>query len=458
MAPRVQRSAIVALLAIGTLGWGAPAGAQARRATAPNIVLIITDDVGYGDIGSYGAPDVKTPNIDRLARDGTRFTDFYAAPTCTPTRASLISGRYYQRSGLEHPLGNRASRDAERGLPVDGYSLPRQLKGAGYATALFGKWHLGYQPGYSPLAHGFDTFFGFKSGFIDYYQHTDGNGRPDLFEDDKPVEADGYMTDLITERSVKFVESHTQQPFFMEVAYNAAHWPFQVPGHPSVAPGNGRFVQPHDADTSTRQDYVAVLERADQGIGQILAALQRTGLAANTLVIFTNDNGGEWLSRNAPLFHRKDTVWEGGIRVPLVMRWPGRVPAGRVTPQVGITMDLTATILAAAGVAVPAAAKADGIDLMPIVEGRRPVVERTLFFRNVLPARAQRAVRQGDWKVIVDGPNTMLFNVRTDLGERDDQARSRQDIVRRLRPLIAAWEADVDGKPASAPPSPQVRN
>jgi arylsulfatase A-like enzyme len=343
-------------------------------------------------------------------------------------------------------LGHGASRDAERGLTADGFSLPQQVKAAGYATALFGKWHLGYQPAYSPKAHGFDTFFGFKSGFIDYYQHTDGNGRPDLFEDDRPIQADGYMTDLITERAVRFIEGHTRQPFFMEVAYNAAHWPFQVPGRPSTAPGNARFVQPHDADTSTRQDYVAVLERADQGVGQILATLARTGLEANTLVIFTNDNGGEWLSRNAPLFHRKDTVWEGGIRVPLVMRWPGHVPSRRVSPQVGITMDLTATILAAAGVGVPAAAKADGIDLLPIVAGRVPVRERTLFFRNVLPARAQRAVRRGDWKVVVDGPNTMLFDVRADPGERDDLARSRQDVVRQLVPLIVSWERDVDGK------------
>jgi arylsulfatase A-like enzyme len=358
----------------------------------------------------------------------------------------LISGRYYQRSTLEHPLGNVTSRDAERGLPADGYSLPRQLKDAGYTTALFGKWHLGYKPEYSPLTHGFDAFFGFKSGFIDYYQHTGGDGRPDLFENDQPVQVEGYMTDLITERSVRFVEAHTREPFFLEVAYNAAHWPFQVPGHPSVAPNNARFVQPHDQDTSTRQDYVAVLERADQGVGQILAALDRTGLAGSTLVIFTNDNGGEWLSRNAPLFHRKDTVWEGGIRVPLVMRWPGRVPARKVTPQVGITMDLTATILGAAGVTVPGAARPDGVNLLPVVEGRAPVMERTLYFRNVLPARAQRAVRQGDWKLLVDGPNTMLFNVRDDVGERNDLARTRQDIARRLRPLIAAWEKDVDGK------------
>ena len=199
---------------------------------------------------------------------------------------------------------------------------------------------------------------GFLSGLVDYYQHTDQGGNHDLYENDAPVHVEGYMTDLITDRSVKFIDDNEERPFFLEVAYNAAHWPFQVPDKPSVAPDNARFVQPQDADTSTRQDYVAILERADQGVGKILAALDRLGLSRNTLVIYTQDNGGEWLSRNAPLFHRKDTVWEGGMRVPMIARWPARIPAGAPAPQVGITMDLTATLLAATGAVVPADAQA----------------------------------------------------------------------------------------------------
>jgi arylsulfatase A-like enzyme len=443
----VKRAIIAAMLAAALVAPSTAAAQQPPAAAKPNIVLIITDDVGYGDLGSYGAPDVKTPNIDRLAREGTRFTDFYAAPTCSPTRTALISGRYYQRAGIERPLGHSASNDRERGLPATGRTLPRLIKNAGYATGLVGKWHLGYKPEFSPNAHGFDYFWGFLSGLVDYYQHTDQQGKADLYENDKPVQVEGYMTDLITERSVKFIDDHKDGPFFLEVTYNAAHWPFQVPDKPSVAPGNARFVQPQDADTSTRADYVAVLERADQGVGKILAALDRHNLTRNTLVIYTQDNGGEWLSRNAPFFHRKDTVWEGGVRVPMVARWPARIPARRTSSQVGITMDLTATLLAVAGAAVPGDAGLDGVDLTAVMEGKAQPFERTLYFRNTVgPQRTQRAVRRGDWKVLADGPNVMVFNLREDPGERNDLASKRQDLARELRPLITAWEKDVDAR------------
>src|SRR5688572_5089755 len=425
----------------------APLHARAQsppQASKPNVVLIILDDVGYGDIGSYGAPDIRTPNIDSLARDGARLTDFYAnGATCSPTRAGLITGRYQQRYAIENPLPNPGTPAAERGLPATGQSLPQLLKANGYATGLVGKWHLGYAAAQSPNAHGFDEFFGFKSGYIDYYTHTGGNGRPDLFENETPVERDGYMTALITARSVKFIEDNAARPFFLDVSYNAAHWPYQPPDKPSKAAGNARHVQPHDMDTSTRADYVAILERADQGVGAILRALDRLGLARNTLVIFTNDNGGEWLSRNAPLFHRKQTLWEGGIRVPAILRWPGRIPAGRVSSQVGITMDLTASILAATGTGAPKAL--EGMDLLPILEGKAPEAERTLFWRVTAP-RGQRAVRRGDWKLLLDGAITLLFDLRSDMGERNDLASQRQDIAQQLRPLLAEWEQSVDAE------------
>jgi arylsulfatase A len=427
--------------------------AQAGNAQRPNVVLIITDDVGYGDFGSYGAPDIKTPHIDGLARDGARLTDFYAnGATCTPTRAGLISGRYQQRVALERPLGGSA--DRELGLPVTGRSLPQLLKGNGYATALIGKWHLGWRTEFSPSAHGFDYFFGFKSGFTDYYQHTAGDGRPDLFENDRPVEVPGYMTDLITERSVRFIEQNAQRPFFIDVAYNAAHWPYQPPDKPSTARDNARHLGPFDDSTSTRAEYVAMLERADRGVGQILRALDKLGLRQNTIVIFTNDNGGEWLSRNTPLFHHKGTVWEGGIRVPAIIRWPGRIPAGSVSGQVGITMDLTASILMATGTPVPAETRLEGINLLPVLEGRVPEIERTLFWR-VIGASPQRAVRSGNWKLLFDGARPMLFNVRTDLGERNDLIGQRPDIARRLQSLLAAWQTDVDDEAKRAPGLPR---
>src|SRR5688572_23200350 len=424
----------------------------AQESPRPNVILIVMDDVGYGDYGSYGAPDVKTPNIDSLARNGTRLTDFYAAPSCSPTRAALISGRYQQRYRIEVPLG-AANLAGNQGLPATGRSLPQLLKNNGYRTALIGKWHLGYTPALSPNAHGFDYFFGFKSGLIDYYRHTDQAGQHDLFENAEPAHVTGYSTDIFTQRSLAFIEQNAGSPFFLELSYNAAHWPFQVPDHPSTAPGNGRFVQPNE-QASTRQDYVRILERADRGVGEILAALEKRGLTRNTLVIFTNDNGGEWLSRNAPLFHRKSTVWEGGIRVPAIFKWPGRIPAGKTSAQVGIIMDLTATILAVTNSPVPPEAKLEGINLLPLIQDGAKRAERTLFWRITGAVRRQRAVRQGDWKLLLDSGNPMLYNLANDIGERNDLASQRTDMVRKLFPLITQWEADVDAEAKAAAPAP----
>ncbi|MEK7402890.1 MAG: sulfatase-like hydrolase/transferase, partial [Gemmatimonadota bacterium] len=391
-----MRTTLRAALAVALISL--PLNAQVAPRTAPNVVLIITDDMGWSDLGIYGATDVRTPNIDALARAGVRLTDFYAnGVLCTPTRAGLISGRYQQRYGLEVALSGARSSDGDRGLPATGYSFPQLMKNGGYATALVGKWHLGYKPEFSPGAHGFDYFFGLKSGYHDYWTHRGSDTQPDLWENDQRVEVPGYTTDLITDRATKFIEQNATRPFFIDVAYNAPHWPYQVPDTPSVAIGNARHLMPNDSVTSTRAEYVAMVERMDRGVGQILRTLDRLGIANNTIVIFTNDNGGEWLSSNAPLFGRKWTVWEGGIRVPLIVRWPGRVPAGKVSDQVGITMDLTASVLAITGAPVPPAARLEGINLFPILEGRTPEVERTLFWRAVSGNRLQKAVRSGDW-------------------------------------------------------------
>ena len=441
------------LLALGlalTMGTAATRG-QSANGQKPNVVLIVTDDVGYGDIGSYGAPDIKTPNIDRLAREGVRLTDFYAnGATCTPTRAGLMTGRYQQRVLLERPLGTGGPA-REQGLSATGRSLPQLLKSNGYTTALIGKWHLGYKPEFGPNAHGFDYFFGFLSGFIDYYTHTGGDGRPDLFENTTPVQQPGYMTDLITAHSVRFIDENATKPFFLEITYNAAHWPYQRPDHYSVAPRNAAHQGATDDPPATRQDYIAMIERADQGVGAIIKALDSRGLLRNTLVIFTNDNGGEWLSRNAPLFHHKDTLWEGGIRVPAILRWTGRLPAGTTSAQVGMTMDLTASILAATDTAIPGDARLEGMDLLPILSGRRPIADRTLFWRIAVAGKQQRAVRQGNWKLLVDGDEThlLLFDLKRDLGERSDLAVAHADLVTTLRRQIREWEKDVDAEARS---------
>jgi arylsulfatase A-like enzyme len=455
----------VTIVAGGSIASPVAAQPSARNDTRPNVILILMDDMGYGDIGSYGVTDAKTPNLDRLAREGIRLTDAYAnASNCSPTRAGFISGRYQQRYGIEWPLGS-APGDSARGLPATGTSLPALLKKNGYATGLIGKWHLGDKPEFSPMAHGFDEFFGFLGGALDYYSHRRGDGRPDLYENTTPVETPAYLTDEITRRAVNFVDRHSTSPFFLEIAYNAVHWPFQPPGMPASAQhrvsqpsvpgarGESLYQGPDDAVPATRRDYVRILERADEGVGKVLAELDARGLTRNTLVIFTNDNGGEWLSRNAPLTNRKSTVWEGGIRVPLILRWPGHLPANKSSQQVAITMDLTASILAATGTVVPVEYKPEGINLLPSLSGRSPVVERELFWRRLRPV-LQRAVRSGRWKLVDDGGNFYLFDVASDPGERHDLTAAHPDLVRRLKADMDGWEKNVD---AGKPVAPQTR-
>jgi arylsulfatase A-like enzyme len=445
----MNRSLLILLLLASATGAGAQ---RSSTLTRPNVVVILMDDMGYGDIGSYGVKDAATPNLDRLAREGVRLTDAYAnASNCSPTRAGFITGQYQQRYRIEWPLG-AVPGDSARGLAVTGASLPALLKNNGYATGLIGKWHLGFKPDVGPNVHGFDEFYGFMSGAVDYYTHRTGDGRADLYQNTRPIESPRYLTDEITDRSIDFVARHAHTPFFLEVAFNAVHWPFEPPDVPEntrraakqVSGDLSLYDGPEDASPPTRRDYVKMLERADQGVGKILAELDRRGLAASTLVIFTNDNGGEWLSRNAPLKDRKSTLWEGGIRVPLILRWPGVLPAHAVSSQVAITMDLTATILRVTGTAVPATHKLDGIDLLPILSGRAPLTTREIFWRRPRPF-LQRAVRSGNWKLFWEGTQFYLFDLSKDPSERNDLTAAHSDLVRRLRGVIEAWEKDVDG-------------
>jgi arylsulfatase A-like enzyme len=426
-------------LLLWMLAWVPGVSAQSAR---PNIVLIIMDDLGYGDLGSYGVPDAKTPNIDRLAREGVKMTDFYAnGANCSPTRAGLITGRYQQRVDIEMPLGAGGKADLSRGLLPTTTSLPALLKTVGYSTGLIGKWHLGWNAEFHPNRHGFDEFWGFMGGSVDYYNHTGA-----LFHNADSVTSPAYITDELTAQARKFVEDHQRQPFFLEVAYNATHWPFQGPGL-----GEHERARPDILHDGTRADYVAMLESADRGVGILLNMLDRLQLARNTLVIFTSDNGGEWLSRNAPLFHRKSTLWEGGIRVPALLRWPALLPANITSKQAAITMDLTASILAAAGAKVPESYRPEGINLLPLLTGGK-TIERTLFWRIHSSARDQKAVRRGRWKYLQEGPLTsfdsaeFIFDVEQDPGERRNLVIERADLLPGFRKLVAEWEAEVDRK------------
>ncbi len=453
-----SRRLLITALLVAAMFSDLAAQPDVRSKAKPSVVLILMDDLGYGDIGSYGVKDARTPNLDRLAREGIRFTDAYAnGPNCSPTRAGLISGQYQQRYGIEWPLG-AAPEDTARGLPATGETLPALLKKNGYATGLIGKWHLGFKQEFGPNAHGFDEFFGFMSGAIGYYSHRRGGGTPDLYENTKPVEVPGYLTDEITRRAVRFVESHSTEPFFLEVAYNAVHWPFEVPDlpanshhdvpQPAVA-GDLRLYQgPTVGTPATRRDYVRMLERADEGVGQILAMLDRRGLTSNTMVIFTNDNGGEWLSRNAPLRNRKSTLWEGGLRVPLIIRWPGHLPANKTSAQVAITMDLTATVLAATNASLPTTHKLDGINLLPTLSRGSAIVDRELFWRIKRP-REQRAARSGRWKLVQDRNDFYLFDLSNDPGERNDLTAAHPELVRKLNADLDQWEKNLTSQDRS---------
>ena len=427
--------------------------ALSAAAAKPNIVFILADDMGYGDLGCMGATDIKTPNIDRIAAEGVKFTDFYAnAPVCTPTRCGFMIGRWQQRVGLEFAFGYMVEQSRRvngawvrepdmhaLGLPLGETTIADRLKSAGYATGAFGKWHLGYPDEYNPTKRGFDEYFGELLGHADYYQHVYFDGTPALRDGLERVKREGYFTDLINERAVKFVRDHAREPFFLYVPHLAVHAPFQPPDAPGT-PVVTRESMLH----GSRAIYKAMLERVDRGVGMILAELDRQGIAENTLVVFSSDNGGERWSSNAPLFHHKATLWEGGIRVPCLMRWPAKLPKGRTTSQMGITMDLHATFLAIAGVAAPREKPLDGIDLLPLLTGNAPR-ERTFYWRMDRSNRKQRAIRQGKWKYLNDG-NTMdlLFDLEADIGERVNLGYRHPEVLARLKGALKKWEDEMD--------------
>ena len=432
--------------------------APKAKPTLPNIVVFFMDDLGYSDLHIDGATDVKTPNLDRLARESVRLSNCYAAASvCTPTRAAFMTGRYQHRVGLESVL---TPAHHDKGLSSAEPTLPRYLKDAGYATGLIGKWHLGWKPEFRPNAHGFDEFFGFLGGAVSYYSHHGEGGERDLYENDKLVELKTYLTDEIATRAVSFVERHAGGPFFLDVAFNATHWPFEPPGlasTPATPTGTPFEIVEQWAAEGNREDYVRMLERADAAIGRILSTIEEFGLRDNTLVIFTNDNGGEWLSRNEPLTNRKGTLWEGGLRVPCMFRWPGKLPQGKVSSQAAITMDLTATILAAANAKVSQDRPLEGIDLLPILMGRSRQIDRTFFWLSPFPGNMDHAMRSGKWKylgehVLFPG---LLFDLDSDPSERHDLAAKHPELIRKMKAQHRAWVSEVRPK---APPATQKKD
>jgi arylsulfatase A-like enzyme len=408
-------------------------------APRPNIVLFLSDDMGYADVGCYGAKDIRTPHIDRLAREGVKLTDCYSnGPVCTPTRCGLMTGRYQQRFGkaLEWAL---MPTDVNTGLDPKHTTIARLLKDAGYKTGIFGKWHLGRETQFNPLRHGFDEYFGLTGGNVDMYSKEDRFKNYDLYAGlDKAPKTPGYLTEMIGERAERFITANKANPFFAYVPFNAVHWPFQAPGRPETVRDLKTWY-----DGTRGGEYKAMLESMDNAIGRILGTLDRLGLTGNTLVIFTNDNGGERLSDNGPFRHSKASLWEGGLRVPALLRWPGRLPKGRVSSQVAMSMDLTATIAAAAGVKPAPAEPFDGIDLAPLLANKKAEKPRDLFWRINRPQKRVRAIRSGKWKFVLDGGINNMYDLEADPGETRDLFYVHPEIAAELRGKLEAWDKQI---------------
>lgn len=423
------RTSLVLLLLLLTL---------AARAQRPNIIYIMTDDMGYGDLSCYGQKKFTTPNLDKLASQGVRFVNAYsAAPVCTPTRTAFMTGRYPARTpvGLMEPL--RGESDSA-GLTKDIPSLAMLMKASGYETALIGKWHLGFAPQQSPTKNGFDYFFGIHSGGADYFNYQGANDERshDLFENDAKVYPKGYLTDLLSQKSVEVIKQKHDKPFFLSINFNAPHWPWEGPTDKAY-PDSVNFTK-----GGSPAIYAAMMKSLDDGIGKIMQALDDAQLTNQTIVIFTNDNGGERFSDMGGLSKSKMTLWEGGIRVPAFVRWPSKIKAGSTTQQVAVTMDWTATILEAGGAKANKNSPLDGIDLMPMLTGKKSNIDRTLYWRIFQRAK-HNAIRDGKWKYLKDENGEYLFDLSNDQEEKNNLKQKEEKKFNELKEKFNAWEKTV---------------
>jgi len=415
----------------------------------PNLVFVLADDLGYADLGCYGAHASFTPNLDRMAAQGLRFTDGYAnSPVCSPTRFALMTGRYQYRlrGAAEEPIAGSARGRADLGLPRSHPTLPSLLRTAGYHTALVGKWHLGYAPHFSPLASGYAEFFGPLGGGIDYFSHCDRANVHDLYDGDDEVHRSGYITDLISDRACELIGRQRDRPFMLSVHYTAPHWPWETREDEAESKRIGNQIL--HVDGGSVEVYRTMVRQMDEGIGRILEALEREALARNTLVVFTSDNGGERFSDTWPFVGRKMDLLEGGIRVPLIARWPESITAGATTIQAAITMDWVATMLDAAQVAPHPDYPLDGISLLATFADPSRVVPRELFWR--MKHRDQRAVRSGPWKYLAQDGFEYLYDLARDPRERANLARREPARFEQLRDRYTSWAASMPSVPEDA--------
>ena len=432
----------------GTLGLGL-ATRRARgqpRPSPPHIVFVLADDLGYADLSCYGR-HFSTPRIDSLARQGALFTQAYASSAvCSATRVALITGREpgRLRVGLDEPLA--FDHEDSIGLPPGIPTLPALLRKQGYRTSLFGKWHLGKPPKFGPLRSGYDRFFGMYGGYSFYFGH--GKDDPSPIVDQERILTDhGYLTDLLADKAIEELEAGARaaQPVFLSLHFNAVHWPWEGPGDRARSLAIESAVH---RDGGSLETYRAMLESLDTNVGRVLDALDALDLASNTIVVFTSDNGGERFSDVWPLTGMKGELLEGGIRVPVLARWPARIPAGLRTDQVSATTDWLPTLLAAAGGAPDAGSPSDGENLLPVLCGAAPAHPRTLYWRY--KANEQAAVRDARWKYLRLGGREYLFDLDADPRERADLRESFPDEFERLRRQYTAWSSRMLPYPADA--------
>ena len=419
-------------------------------AQRPNIVFIVADDLGYADLGCYGGRDAEfgpvSPVLDGLAAQGLKFTQGYSnSPVCSPTRFALMTARwqYRLRGAADEPINSKSRGSAVLGLPPEHPTLPSLLKASGYRTALIGKWHLGYPPHFSPLKSGYETFFGPMSGGVDYFTHCDSRGTHDLWLGEAEHQQPGYLTDLITDRAVGWLGEVAQgsiaedRPFFLSLHYTAPHWPWETRDDEALAQEvKDNLFHLHGGNIHS---YRRMIHHMDEGIGRVMAALRQAGVERDTLVVFTSDNGGERFSDNWPLVGGKMDLTEGGIRVPWIAHWPAAIAHGGISAQHCLTMDWSATMLAAAGVDGDAAYPLDGVSLLPVLHDPATAFDRPMAWRML--HRGQRAYRHGDWKYLqVDG-HEYLFNIPADERERANHARREPERLAALRQGWLDWNA-----------------
>ena len=454
-------STLVVLLAVAS-GSRADDGAAPTREDRPNVVLIVSDDQGYADLGCFGGDVIKTPNLDRLAKQGVRATSFYVTwPACTPSRGSILTGRYPQRNGLYDMIRNDMINYGHRyseveyalspemtiGLDKREVTIADMLKKAGYATGAFGKWDSGRAKRFLPLQRGFDAFYGFANTGIDYWTH-ERYGIPSMFRGNDRVKEDGFATHLFRREALRFLDEYGDGPFFLYVPFNAPHGASNLEKEGVQAPDEAvAEFYPDRKPDDKRTRYMACVSDMDAAIGAILEAIDRRGVADRTLVLFFSDNGGSGPGDNGPLRGRKGQLFEGGVRVPFLARWPGRIPAGSTTDGFLTSLELFPTILAAAGVEAPEGVVLDGFDMLPTLAGDTSSPRESMFWQR----RLDRAARVGPYKWVDTEAGSGLFDLRNDLGERHDLSAEQPGLLADLRARFDAWARDMDAAEPRGP-------